>query len=149
MVLWKIYNLYPSGVLLYLINFTFMISMILFGTYQIVLHCIRCPTPQSFTNAYLLITYDKPILTFETADSKATTHSTRFTFIPFSSPKAEVPTLQKQFKKSQSRTYLDPITGIYSLMLLCSLTRFDSRRLRGLTKIDKLNYWNSYSWTTS
>lgn len=122
--------------------------MIFLGTYQIVLHCIRHPTPQSFTNAYLLITYDKPILTFETADSKATTHSARFTFALFSPTKMEVPTLQKRFKKTQSRTYLGQIrqipTAICSPMLLCPLTRCASWRLRGLTKIDKPNYQNLF-----
>lgn len=59
----------PSGVLLHLIYFTFMI-LIFFVTYQTILHYIWHSTPQSFTNIYHVITRSKPILTFETADSK-------------------------------------------------------------------------------
>jgi len=73
--------------------------MIFLDTHQIVLYRIRCPTPQNFTNAYLLITSDKATLTFESADGKAAADSARFTFTPFSPTKVEVQTLQKPFKK--------------------------------------------------
>lgn len=46
------------------------LKLIFFVTYQAIPHYIDYSTPQNFTNIYLLITYRKPILTFETADSK-------------------------------------------------------------------------------
>lgn len=113
----------------YRIIFTFTVLHYVFFQHQIDLQYIRCPTAQSFTNAYLLIMYDKPIQTSETVHRRANTHFHQFHSYPLASQSWRSQLCKKYSKKSQSGTRLAQIrqipTEIYSPMLLYPVTRLD------------------------